>query len=514
MKKRVRAVLWTVAAGLCSLGMAGCPPGERQSAGAELRFGFTTEPATLDPLNAANTADGRSILFNVFEGLVKVAPNGDLAPAAAESWVIERGGLVYTFTLREKLVFHDGSAVTPADVVFSLQSAVHAGFSGFGGIAGIEAVGNREVRITLKAPDPEFIPYLTIAIVPRDNPDRERRPIGTGPFKVASYTTQQSMVLTKNPDYWREGFPKLDRVTIVFLADSNALLLALQGGNIDGAVVTGSLLQQLSPDSFDVVSGYSNMVQLLALNNAVPPLNNRTVRQALNYAVDVEEIIGTAFYGHGEPSGSPLIPGITRAYETSLRNPYPVDRDQAKTLLAEAGYPNGFNLEITVPSNYTMHIDTAQVIVNQLARIGVNASIRLVDWGAWISEVYQGRRYEATIISLDGNTVSPQAFLYRYQSTQGSNFISFNSAAFDRVYRQALDEPDEERRIAGYKAAQRIISDEAASVYIQDIFSFWVYRKGSYSGAETYPIGVTDFAPVRRTPPPKPERVEVPLRTP
>jgi peptide/nickel transport system substrate-binding protein len=140
------------------------------------------------------------------------------------------------------------------------------------------------------------------------------------------------------------------------------------------------------------------------------------------------------------------------------------------------------------------------VIVGQLARCGVNASIKLVDWGTWLSEVYQGRRYQATIISVDGNTVSPQAFLYRYQSQQGSNFFNFKSAAFDRVYASAITESDEGRRAVLYKEAQRIISDEAAGVYIQDIFSFWVYRKGLYGGVETYPVYVTDFSPVYRNP--------------
>ena len=487
------------AAAALLLAVTGCG-GKPSGTGAELRFGFMTEPATLDPLSPASTADGRSILFNVFEGLVKVTPDGTLAPALAESWSIAEGGLVYSFTLRPGVRFHDGTPLAGADVVFSLQTAVDAQFSGFGSIASIVEDGDRRVRITLRAPNPEFLPYLTIGIVPRANADRERNPVGTGPFKIESYTTQHSLVLVKNPHYWNQALPKLDRVTLVFLADNNTLLLALQGGSIDGAVVTGSVLQQLPAGDFDVVSGFSNMVQLLALNNDVPPLDRRAVRQALNYAVSAGEIIDTAFFGHGEPSGSPLIPGLRAFYEESLRDPYPADPARARSLLAEAGFRNGFNLEITVPSSYTMHVDTAQVIVNQLRRIGVNASIRLVDWGTWLSEVYEGRRYQATIISLDGNTVSPQAFLFRYQSNQRSNFINFKNSDYDRVYQDAVLETNDALRAELYREAQRIISAGAASVYIQDIYSFWVYRAGMYGGAVTYPVSVTDFAPVYRAP--------------
>jgi peptide/nickel transport system substrate-binding protein len=465
---------------------------------AELRYGLTSEPATLDPLSPSNTADGRSILFNVFEGLVRPDPDGNLLGAIAESWTIEQGGLVYAFTLREGVKFHDGSPVTVKDAEFTLNKAIEAKFLGFTQIEKVETVGGRDISITLKAPDPEFLPYLTIGIVSAANADREKNPIGAGPFIIESYTPQQSLVLKKNASYWKAGFPKLDQVTIVFVADSDALLLNLQGGNIDGATVTGSLVEQLNPSQFDIIPGNSNAVQLLALNNTVKPLDDIRVRQAINYAIDIPEIIETAFYGRGEPSGSPLIPGLTRYYNKALANPYPVDVNRAKRLLAEAGYPNGFNLEITVPSNYTMHIDTAQVAVNQLAKAGINAGIKLVDWATWYSEVYRGRKFEATIISFDAANVSPRTFLSRYRSDGGSNLINFKNADYDRAFDGALLEIDENRRAALYQEAQKIISDNAASVYIQDIRNFRAFPKGRYSGVVNYPLDVLDLSTIYR----------------
>jgi peptide/nickel transport system substrate-binding protein len=334
--------------------------------------------------------------------------------------------------------------------------------------------------------------------VPASNADREKNPIGTGPFMVKSYTVQQNLVLEKNPRYWQDGFPKLDRVTIVFLADSDALLLALQGGNIDGATITGSLVEQLDPGAFDVLPNPSNAVQLLALNNAVKPLDDPRVRRAINYAVDIPQIIKTAFYGRGEVSGSPLIPGLSIYYESSLRNPYPADLARARSLLAEAGYAGGFPLEITVPSNYTMHVDTAQVIVNQLSRIGINASIKLVDWATWLSETYRGRNYQATIISLDANNVSPRSFLSRYLSDSESNFINYRSEAFDRIYNAAQAEADGGKRAALYRDAQKRISDDAASVYIQDILGFRAFPRGRFAGTRNYPLYVEDFSAIYR----------------
>jgi peptide/nickel transport system substrate-binding protein len=482
-------------------GEIGISAAETPLEGGELRFGLTTEPATLDPLSPANTADGRSILFNVFEGLVKPDGDGKLQPAAAESWTVEEGGRVYAFTLREGLGFHDGTPVTPEDVKFTLDTAAQAGFAGFTQIEKVEAEGSRNVRVTLKKPDPEFLPYITIGIVQKNNPDREKNPVGTGPFIIEHYTTQQSLTLVKNPAYWQKGFPHLDKVTFVFAADSEALLLGLRGGSIDAASVTGSIVRQLDPAQFDAVPGYSASVQLLALNNAVKPFDDIRVRQAVNYGVDARQIIDTAFYGEGEPSGSPLIPGLTQYYETALKDPYPFDPAKARSLLAEAGHGSGgggITLEITVPSKYTMHVDTAQVIVNQLSAIGISASIKLVDWATWLSDVYRGRNYQGTIISLDANNVSPRSFLARYLSGGGSNFINFKSAAYDQAYQAALAETDEAKRIDRYKEAQRIISENAASVYIQDIIGFKVFPKGRFRGVISYPLYVIDLASIYR----------------
>ena len=473
-------------------GLFALPGRERGPQVNELRYGLTSEPVTFDPLNPANTADGRSILFNVFEGLVKPGSSGALVPALAESYAIT--GAVYTFTLRQGVRFHNGQELTPADVVFSLNTAAGAGFTGLNQIERIEVSGPREVRVILKEPDPEFLPFLTVGIVPENNPDREKNPLGTGPFRIEAYTPQQFLRLAKNPHYWQSDIPRLDRVTVVFTSTSDALITALRGGNIDGASVTGSILTQLSPDAFDIFPWYSSTVQLLALNNARAPFDDLRVRQAINYAVNVPQIIETAFYGHGEPSGSPLVPALQNVFDESLRDPFPHNPEQAAHLLSEAGFPGGFPLEIAVPSNFAMHVDTAQVLVNQLAAVGIRANIRLVDWATWLSEVYRGRKFQATIISLDAHNVSPRSFLSRYLSDAGSNFINFSSPDFDRVYRAALTESDEQSRIDLYKEAQRIISENAASVFIQDILAFKVFRAGRFGGVVNYPLFVIDFA--------------------
>jgi peptide/nickel transport system substrate-binding protein len=462
-----------------------------------MRFGLMTEPATLDALSNSNTADSRSVLFNVYEGLVKSDTSGRLIPAVAESFEMSSDAQRYTFTLRQGIRFHDGSLVQIEDVTFSIDEAKRLNFIGLAQIETVTVSGDRRIIISLRAPDPDFLPYLTFGIVPRNNADRERNPIGTGPFMIERHLPQQQLSLVKNPHYWQSGVPRLDRVTVLFVADSSALFTGLEGGNLDGAMITADLIEKLDERKYNILPGYSNSVQLLALNNNVKPFDDIRVRHAINYAVDVREIIDTAFYGRGEPSGSPLIPGLQLYYNEALRNTYPADLTRARALMAEAGYANGFNLEIKVPSNYTMHVDTAQVIVNQLARINIRATIRLVDWATWLTDVYRGRNYQATIVSFDGNTLSPQSFLSRYVSTASGNLFNFNNTNYDSLYASILRETSEANRIRLYKDAQKMISDEAPAVFIQDIFAFKVFS-GGFRGAVNYPLYVIDFSTIYR----------------
>jgi len=468
----------------------------------ELRYGFTTEPASLDPLSPKDTAESRSILFNVFEGLVKPDTTGMMLPCLAESWTVEEGGRIYNFTIREGVRFHDGSVLNTTDVKFSLDTALAAGFNGLNNIEEVAIIGTDQIRVTLKAADPEFLPYLTIGIVKADNPDREKNVYGTGPFFIESYTAQRNLVMKKFDDYWQRSLsppvniPHLNKVTIVFFANSDALMTALRGGSIDGSDATGSMAAQLDHRLFDIFNNFSAAVHLMALNNGAAPFNDARVRRAINYGVDVQGIIDSAFFGLGVPSGSPIIPGLSVYYNDSLS--YPYNPETARALLEEAGFNNEKRLsfEIAVPSNYTMHVDTAQVITGQLAKIGVDATIKLVDWPTWLSDVYQGRNYMATIISVDSAVVAPKNFLLRYQSQAGGNFFNYKSDTFDALLSSILTEMDEAKRIQLYKEAQRVITEDAANVYIQDILYYRAFRSGAYSGVLSYPLYVIDFASI------------------
>lgn len=461
----------------------------------------SSEPDFLDP-HLATAADTRSILFNVFEGLVKPDEDGNLVDAVAASHEASKDGLKYTFKLREGIKFHNGNPVTVEDIKYSLDRAAgkDTGKPLKVELANIKSVDIKDtstVEINLTTPDTEFLPYLTVAIIPKDYNDQNTKPIGTGPFKISEYDKQQKVELVKNPDYWQKGLPHLDKVTYKITQDSNATLLELKAGNVDSAFITKEQADQLTAN-YDTLTGSANLLQLLVLNNNTKPFDDVRVRQALYYAIDTQSIIDTVASGVGKKAGTNFLSSFKKYYQDGLENTYSKNIDKAKALLKEAGYPDGFETTITVPSIYQFHVDTAQIIVEQLKEINVKATIKKVEWGDWLENTYKGRKYDSTIISLDATYLSPRALLGRYSSTDSNNFINYKNTEYDDIYNKAVNETDDAKKVEYYKKLQTILNKDAASIFIQDQEKVVVLKKG-LSGYKFYPTYVQDLASIYYT---------------
>ena len=514
MKKRISALLLLLIL-LCTV-LSGCGDGSAEgsgeatqssgSAGAEttaneITVGIAQDlDDSLDPHKAV-AAGTKEVMFNVFEGLVKPTSDGDLTPAIAESYTVSEDRLTYTFTLREGVKFHNGDTVTAEDVVYSLQRCADATETGvlqveaFSIIQSIETPDDNTVVITISEPSNEFISYLTTAILPADYDQQDTAPVGTGPFKFVSRTAQDSIVLEKFDEYW--GTPAyLDKVTLKIIENADSLMMSLQSGAIDlCAHLTSTQIAQLG-DDFNVAEGTMNLVQALYLNNAEKPFDDVRVRQALCYAVDKQEIIDLAFDGYGSPIGSSMYPAFGKYFDDSLTNYYTKDVEKAKELLAEAGYPGGFAMTITVPSNYTPHVNTAEVLVEQLKEIGVTAEIQLVEWESWVSDVYAGRQFQSTVVGVDASTMTARALLERFTSDYSKNFINYNSPEYDQLFQQALTTYDDGEQTAIYKQMEANLTENAANVYLQDLADLVAVRKG-LEGVTFYPIYVLDLSTVR-----------------
>ena len=471
-------------------------------AGGEITVGVAQElDSSLDPheMVAAGTAGTREILFNIFEGLLKPDSDGNLIPAVASAYKVD--GAVYTFTVREGVTFHNGQAVTAADVVYSLQRVANASsvttyVSAFSAVTRIEEVDSRTVEVELQEPDSEFDANFTVAIIPAGYGAQSGNPVGTGPFRFVSYAPQESLVMERYDDYWGEA-AYLDKVTFQVYASSETMIMALQSGALDlCAKLESSQVTGFNSEDFSILEGTMNLVQALYLNNEVAPFNDVRVRQALCYAVDIEEIMQVLADGRGTPVGSSMYPAFAKYYE-DLSDAYPYDPDQAKALLEEAGYGDGFTMTITVPANYQPHVTTAQVIVEQLGAVGITATIDSVEWTTWYNDVYTARNYEATVIGVDASFMTARAMLARFDSAASNNFTNFSSAEYDAVYAQAQASTGDEQ-IALYKRLQEILSEEAANVYLQDMCNL-VVMNSKLAGFLFYPLYAMDLSTVHFT---------------
>lgn len=453
--------------------------------------------SSLDPHKTVK-AGTREVMFNVFEGLVKPTPSGDLTPAIAEDYTVSEDRMTYTFTLREGVKFHNGDAVTAEDVKYSLERCAAATETGivqveaFSVIQSIDIPDEKTVRITISEPSNEFISYLTTAILPAGYTEQDTKPVGTGPFRFVSRTAQDAIVLERFDGYW--GTPaQLDKVTLKIMENADSLMMSMQSGAIDlTAHLTSDQVSQLEAD-FNVAEGTMNLVQAMYLNNAEKPFDDVRVRQALSYAVDKQQIIDLAFDGYGSPIGSSMYPAFGKYFDDSLTGYYPHDVEKARSLLAEAGYPDGFEMTITVPSNYKPHMETAEVLVQQLAEVGVKASIQPVEWESWVSDVYAGRQFQATVVGVDASNMTARALLERFTSTAGNNFINYSNAEYDALFAQAVASYDDAAQTAVYKQMLANLTENAANVYIQDLADLVAVRKG-VEGVTFYPIYVLDLA--------------------
>ncbi len=506
MKKQFMAV--TLACMMILTLLAGCGSSqgkEESTSGAltgrakknEISIGIAQDFDSLDPdiMTAAGT---KEVMFNVYEGLVKADSNGDIIPAVASDIEKSEDGMTYTFTLRDGVKFHNGSDVTMDDLVYSIErrwkkddKAAH--------LEALEVIDHidkdgKKLSITLSEPSNEFLAIMMTAyIIPKDYKDLDAAPIGTGPYKFVSRSAQEKMVLERFDDYW--GTPgSLDKVTFRILESAESLVMGLQSGALDlVAHLSADQIMQLDQKNFTIEEGSMNLVQALYLNNAEKPFDDVRVRQALCYAVDKKALIDTAFDGYGIPLGTSMFPSFSKYYDDSLTDYYKVDIDKAKELLADAGYPNGFKMSITVPSNYAPHVNTATVLVEMLAQIGVKVTVKPVDWNTWLDEVYGKRKFQSTVTGLTSDNMTARKLLERFGSDVENNFTNYSNKDYDKILEKALKEKDDQAQTDLYKQLEKNLTENAANVYLQDMADLVAVRKG-LTGLTFYPLYVLDVS--------------------
>ena len=379
-------------------------PDPNAKPGGNIVITYKDDVATLDPAIGYDWQNW-SMIKSIFDGLMDYVPGTtELRPGLAESYEISPDGKTYTFHLRKRVTFHNGREMTAEDVKYSLDRVTTpatqspgAGF--FGSIAGYDAMADGSatslsgvtvldpatVKIALSRPDATFLHVMALnfsSVVPKEEVEKwgadfGKHPVGTGAFKLSDWTIGQKLLLTKNADYWRAGLPYLDSVTFEVGQEPIVALLRLQKGEVDipGDGIPPAKFTEVmnNPDEKkQVVVGGQLQTGYITLNVEMKPFDTVEVRRAINMAINKDRIV-QMINGRATPATQPLppsMPGYTKEYAG-----YAFDPAKAKAMLAEAGYPDGFQTQL-----YVMNTDPnpriAQAIQQDLAAIGVKAEIK------------------------------------------------------------------------------------------------------------------------------------------
>lgn len=442
-------------------------------------------PRAMDPANQAATYTG-SILSHMYDTLLTVNPQGEVVPSLATGYTYSDDGLEWTFTLREGVVFHDGSPFNAECVKYTFERILNpenalVAFGRFNPIIDtVEVLDDYTVKFTLKAPYPAFALLLTInqaaIMTPTADEIVANRPVGTGPFTFVEYVSGDRVVMERFDDFWGPA-PQVDRLVWRWSPEESVMVMALQAGEIDVAVPlppTHADVLAASP-GVKVFEAPGSAVFWLALNVTKEPLTDKRVRQALNYATDRQGLVDAVLWGHGTVAHSPLAPQYF-GYDRTVAG-YEYNLEKARELLTEAGYPDGFTMSISVQEAESKY---AEVLQGMWREVGVNVIVDQLEHALWSAKVFAPLEENETMSVfaswssiLDADLMLTPLFATRSFPPASANLGFFSNARLDEILDRARTIVDPEERRELYAEAQRLINDEAAHVtlyYANTIF--------------------------------------------
>jgi len=415
-----------------------------------------------------------------YEQLIRVTPDGlSLEPGLAESWEASDDGKTYTFKLREAQ-FHDGTPFTAEDAAFCIDRAANAEGTPWQFILQVvestEAPDPRTCVVHLEnvwAPFEADLAMFSASIFPKAAYEEQgdaffEHPIGTGPFQFVSRTPDVEVVLEKNPNYWQPGVPYLDGVTFKVLQDSNARVLQLQGGELDIAtLVPYNQLEIFRNDpAYTVYPENVARIDIVSINTTRPPFDDKTLRQAMNYAVNKESIIQNVLFGNGEIATSflPKMPG------RDLNSPsYSYDPEKAKALVAESAGKDGFEADYNVTAGDAVGTQVAQLVAADLAQIGGKINVVPIDGNTLLERLFttfdfdlMGSYYTTDIIDPD----ELASFAVLGEGGSGAMGSQYNNPEINALILQAQSETDPEKRQELYNQIQAMHLDDAPFIFL------------------------------------------------
>jgi len=449
---------------------------------------------TIDP-HRATGALTFEILYNIYEGLLQVDQDGNLVGLLATDWTISEDGLNYEFKLKEGVTFHDGTPFTSEDVQFTYERIMdpatgYAKASNYKVIQEIKTPDAYTVQFSLIKPYSPFLALVSkIHILPSySDANFDLECVGTGPFYLMEWKRDSYLHLHRFEAYHTPGVPYLDEAYFKVIPDENSRFMSLQTGVVDVIPrIDQSFMSRIESDrAIKYVRAPMNLVQFMAINNKQTPLDDLRIRQALHYAIDRELLIEFVAEGLARPLNTHM----------TLMSPYAVDYDKypynpekAMELLEKAGYGFGdLELTIALPQPYEFHQRTGEVIAQMLEAVGIKIKLQIVEWGTWISDVYNGRKYDMTIIGIEGEP-DPYIYLDRFYSYASRNFTNVSSEAIDGWLDRLAVESDFEIRKELVSNVLKELADSAASVWLMEPDEI-VALRNNVMGWTIYPVYV------------------------
>lgn len=391
-----------VAALLASVAVSPAVFAQDFDADATIRIGSLYEPQNLD--NTAGAGQGINEAFNgnVYEALFQLTDAGAVEPKLSSDYTVSDDGLVYTFTLQDGVTFHSGEPLTSADVKYSIErvtaeTSKSSRKKSLSTITSIETPDDATVVITLSTRSISLPYNLSYVWIVNDaSTDITATEDGTGPYALEEWRRGSALALSRFDGYWGDA-PTNGEVIYTYFTDATALNNALLTNAVD--VVTSvqspdSLAQFTGNPAYTVTEGASTTKELLAYNDRVAPFDNVKVRKALARATDKAKLLNSIWGDYGTLIGSFVPP--TDPWYTDLTAVDAYDVDSAKALLAEAGYPDGFEFTLDTP-DYDPHPLVAQFLQAEYAKIGVKVNINIITANEWYTKIYQEKNFQATL---------------------------------------------------------------------------------------------------------------------
>lgn len=436
-----------------------------------LRFGLSSFPPSLQPWANTGTA-AATVKLLIHRGLLSYAPDGQLRGELAESWRNE-GPTAWSFTLRPNAVFHNGEPVTSADVKWNIEQIAAERSTAYyraemGVVERIETPDPRTLRIVTKEPVatlPNWMASYHMMIVnPRSPTGAGVLPIGAGPYTIRAQERGVSIDLAPFPRYYKEGLPKLRGLRTVAYADENLRVAALQAGDLDLIeYVPWQSMAGIEADPRLRLDATDGPFMYLTFNATRPHLGDPRVRRAIGHAIKRDEIVKAVFFGRGSAlEGMPIAPG-SEFFDEVLSRGWAYDPDRARALLRDAGVPSGFATTILSTAQYGMHKDTAEVVQQNLAAIGIQAELRLPDWATRVNLGNRGQ-FDLSIMGTATDNNDADGLNNLVDGSLAPSYIrsvGLRVPRLEELMRSGRAEFDSARRRGIYAEAQRVALEAA-----------------------------------------------------